>query len=174
MRWLPLLLVCSTLGAADLSSVGPVYFWPMQSALDQYIAERATAEGLFTVTVDPAAAKSVMTDRVDSKFFEGMQEVFVEEKPADATVDATAETEAKPEPTMKGPIGGSVETGLELKRAANRPQGTPKGTVFLVDVKSRQVLWSTYLGDFQRRPEKLHKEATQVVERIRKSMAAGQ
>lgn len=165
MRWLLLLIACSTLGAADLSSVGPVYFWPMSSALDQYIAERAAAEGLFAVTVDPAMAKSVMTDRVDSKFFDGMQEVFKDEE-ADAS-DAVAPEESQEEPT-----GGSVETGLVLKRPANRPQGAPKGTIFLVDVDSRQVVWSTYLGDFERRPEKLHKEAIQVVERMRKSMGA--
>ncbi len=81
MRWLLLFVACSTLGAADLASVGPVYFWPMSAALDQYIAERAAAEGLFKVTLDPADAKSVMTDHVDSRFFAGMQEIFKEDKP---------------------------------------------------------------------------------------------
>ena len=77
MRWLlALAAIAAPLAAADLSSIGPVYFWPMNGALDQYVAGQVTSEGLFPVTVDPARAKTVMTDHIDAKFFEGMSEVF--------------------------------------------------------------------------------------------------
>ena len=59
MRWLiALAAIAAPLAAADLSSIGPVYLWPMNGALDQYVAGQATSEGLFPVTVDPARAKT--------------------------------------------------------------------------------------------------------------------
>ena len=158
MRWLfALAAFVAPLAAADLASVGPVYFWPMNSALDQYVAERVTAEGLFPVTVDPNQAKTVMTDHIDAKFFEGMNEVFAPETPAaEEEIDEAA--------------SGSIESGLTAQRPANRPRGNPHGTVFLVDVQTRQVVWSTYIGQYDRSPKRLHREAKQIVGALRKGL----
>ncbi len=131
MRWLfALAAIAAPIAAADLSTVGPVYFWPMNGALDQYVAEQVTSEGLFPVTVDPAQAKTVMTDRIDAKFFEGMNDVFA--APETPAAEGAAEAES-----------GSIEDGLAAQRPPNRPRGNPEGTVFLVDVQTRQVVWST-------------------------------
>ncbi len=162
MRWLLILAALTApLLAADLSSVGPVYFWPMNGALDQYVAEQATSSGVFAVTVDPARAKTVMTDHIDAKFFEGMNEIFVDE----AEIAAAEENDDDEEAT------GSIESGLAPQRAANRPRSSPKGTVFLVNIRSRQVVWSTFLGEFDRSPKKLHKKAQQVISDLGKSMS---
>lgn len=159
MRWLlALAAIAAPLAAADLSSVGPVYFWPMNGALDQYVAEQVTSEGLFAVTIDPARAKTVMTDRIDSKFFEGMTEIFAPEKEAPKAEEDAEEA------------SGSIEDGLAANRPANRPRGNPQGTVFLVDVETRAVLWSVYIGEFDRRPKSLHREAKQVVGELRKGL----
>lgn len=158
MRWLvALAAIAAPLAAADLASVGPVYFWPMNGALDQYVAEQVTSEGLFAVTVDPTQAKTVMTDHIDAKFFEGMNEVFASETPpAEEDADEAA--------------SGSIESGLAARRPPNRPRGNPHGTVFLVDVQTRQVVWSAYIGEFDRRPKRLHREAKQVVGALRKDL----
>jgi hypothetical protein len=159
MRWLiALAALAAPLAAADLSSVGPVYFWPMNGALDQYVAEQVTSEGLFPVTVDPARAKTVMTDHIDAKFFDGMNEIF--------TTKAEPAAEAESTEAI-----GSIEDGLAPHRAANRPRGNPQGTVFLVDVQTRQVVWSAYIGDYDRRPKRLHSEAKQVVGELKKGLA---
>jgi hypothetical protein len=159
MRWLlALAAIAAPLAAADLSSVGPVYFWPMNGALDQYVAEQVTSEGLFSVTIDPARAKTVMTDHIDAKFFEGMSEVFAPAKEASA-----AEEDAES-------ASGSIEEGLAARRPANRPRGNPQGTVFLVDVQTHEVLWAAYIGDFDRRPKSLHREAKQIVGELRKGL----
>lgn len=131
----------------------------MNGALDQYVAEQVTSEGLFPVTVDPAQAKTVMTDHIDAKFFDGMNEVFAAPEPPAAEDAAAAES-------------GSIEAGLTLRRPANRPRGNPHGTVFLVDVRTRQVLWSAYIGEYDRRPKRLHREAKQVVDELRKGLAS--
>jgi hypothetical protein len=158
MRWLlALAAIAAPLAAADLASVGPVYFWPMNGALDQYVAEQATSAGLFPVTIDPARAKTVMTDHIDAKFFEGMNEVFAGPRAPAAEGDAKE-------------ASGSIEDGLATRRPANRPRGNPHGTVFLVDVQTRQVVWSAYIGEYDRRPKRLHREAKQVVDALRKGL----
>ena len=158
MRWLiALAAIAAPLAAADLDSVGPVYFWPMSNALDQYVAQRATSEGVFPVTVDPKQAKTVMTDHIDAKFFDGMNEIFAPETPA-----AEEESDAP---------DGSIESGLAPRRAANRPRGNPHGTVFLVDVQTREVVWSAFIGEYDRSPKSLHREAKEVVSALRKGLA---
>ncbi len=164
MRWLLILAaLAAPLMAADLSSLGPVYFWPMNGALDQYVAEQATSSGVFAVTVDPARAKTVMTDHIDAKFFEGMNEIFVDEAETAAAAAANEDDEEE--------ASGSIESGLAANRPANRPRSSPKGTVFLVDIQSHQVVWSTFLGEFDRSPKKLHKKAQQVISDLGKSMS---
>lgn len=145
----------ASLGAADLSGVGPVYFWPMSASLDQYLAERAVAEGVFPVTADPQRAKSIMTDRIDGKFLEALNAMFPPE--------GEAGKEKQPEPSES-----SIEEGdFRIGPPRNRPLGNPKGTLFLVDVSSRRALWSTFLGEYERTPEKLNEQARIVVERLK-------
>ncbi len=143
-----LFLACLPLAAADLSGLQPVYFWPMESALDQYLAERAQALGALSVTVDPLLAKSIMTDRIDADFLRAMEELF----PVAGREEDGEDNE-------------SVEEGL-TKKVFNRPQGRPHGTLFLVDVKSRRVTWSTFIGEFERSPKALHNEAKTIIERL--------
>lgn len=145
----------------------------MNGALDQYVAEQATSTGVFGVTVDPARAKTVMTDHIDAKFFEGMSEVFVDEEAVAAAAAAAAKAKEDGDDEDEDDddtATGSIETGLAANRPANRPRGSPKGTVFLVDIQTRQVIWSTFLGDFDRSPKKLHRKAAQVIGSLTKSM----
>ena len=137
------------MSAADPTSAQPVYFWSMQSALDQYLAEQAAMAGSLTVTVDPKMAKSIMTDRIDRTFLDAMDELFP--------------VEGREKPVEKDE---SIEGDFQMSRPKNRPKGTPRGTIFLVDVQTRQVLWSTFLGDFDARPKSLHREAQKVIERL--------
>ena len=66
---------------------------------------------------------------------------------------------------------GSIESGLAPRRAANRPRGNPHGTVFLVDVQTREVVWSAFIGEYDRSPKSLHREAKEVVSALRKGLA---
>lgn len=152
------LLACASAFAADLGSAQPIYFWPMQSALDQYLAEQATTVSALGVTVDPKMAKAIMTDRIDASFLEAMDELF----PVEGREEKT--TEEKTE---------AADIDFQMARPKNRPKGSPKGTVFLVDVKTRQVLWSTFLGDFYPNPKNLHREASKVIERLERELAPG-
>lgn len=150
MRFAVLFLLAGlALPAADLSSAQPVYFWAMRSSLDQYMAEQAAKAGSLTVTVDPKMAKAIMTDRIDRPFLDAMEELF--------PIDGEKKEEEKKD---------SLEGDFRLARPKNRPMGTPRGTIFLVDVQTRQVLWSTFLGDFDATPKSLHREAEKVIDRL--------
>lgn len=153
-----LFLCVSSAAAADLSSAQPVYFWPMEGALDQYIAQEASAVGVVSVTVDPKMAKAILTDRIDANFLAGMDELF----PLPGVEEESSEEEEE--------TSDSVETGLQKPRPANRALSRPHGTLFLVDAKTRRVLWSTFLGDYDRSPKKLNGEAKSVVQRMMAAM----
>jgi hypothetical protein len=157
-----LLLVAGPSAAADLSGSQPVYFWPMTSALDQYIAEQVSTEAVFSVTVDPKQARAVMTESIDGKFLEGMDELFPLEDPRPKAAKSDQDKENQ----------DSIEGAFSFSRPANSPRGRANGTIFLVDVKTRRVLWSTFLGEIDTQPKKLHTQARDIIERLKKTMGA--
>ena len=123
--------------------------------------EQITQEGVFQVVVDPRLADAVLTDRIDNKFLAGMNELFPLPKPEQADDSAKQEAE-EPDP----------DTLYRPQQPPNRSTARSKGTLFLVDVKSRQVLWSTYLKEFYPSPNQLHKQARNVVARLKKQIAS--
>ena len=158
-----LLVVFVAVGQAQtLSNSGPVYFWPMTSAFDQYLAQEASGGGVLNVTVDPKNASAVMTDRIDGKFLEGLDEVFP--LPEDPTTEAEDEEEASSD---------SIEGDFRLQRPANLPVGRPRGTLFLVDVKTRNVLWSTFLKEFDATPDRLQRKARSVIAKLQQQLGSG-
>lgn len=92
-----------------------VYLMPMAGGLDQYLAQWLTQEHIMKVITDPKMADIVMTDRLGEAFEQKMSEFHP--KDAKTSQDATH----------------------------NMFQSSHgRGTVFLVDAKTRQVLWSDY------------------------------
>jgi hypothetical protein len=65
-------------------------------------------------------------------------------------------------------VGESIEGGGIKMRQTRSTFGRSKGNLFLVDVKNRSVIWSTYLKEFDRAPDRLNERARDVVERLRK------
>ena len=162
-RFLLLLCFATVAQAQMLSNSGPVYFWPMTSAFDQYLAQEASSGGTLNVTVDPKNASAVMTDRIDGKFLEGMDEIFPQPEPEEEKVEEGEEE----------PSSDSIEGDFRLQRPANLPVGRPRGTLFLVDVKTRSVLWSTFLKEFDATPNRLQREARAVIEKLKQELGAG-
>jgi hypothetical protein len=109
-----------SLAAAALLAQAPamrsVYILPMAGGLDQYLAEHLTLTHTMEVVTDPKAAEVYLTDQLGEPF---------EHK--------VAELHQTPE-AAKGAVG--VHPSF---RSTNS-----KGTIFLVDAKSRKVIWSDY------------------------------
>ena len=122
-RLLPLFLLAAgvVLTASPMESQSAagrvVYVYPMSGGLDQHLANWLTREHAMQVTTDPKLADFVLTDKLG----ETLNTKLVGLHPTPEEEDAD---EQKP-----------------IYRA-----GAARGTVFLVDAKTRGVVWS----DFQK------------------------
>jgi hypothetical protein len=165
--WAVLILAASfRLSAADnsqLQNIGKVYLWPMTNAFDQYLAQQITAEGVFEIVVDPKLAGTVMTEKIDNTFLQALDELF---PPAD-------EVSKKEKADEKSKSSDGLQGDFQNRRAGNHPKAAPRGTLFLVDIASRKVIWSTYLKDFAPDQNELHKQAREVVAKLKDQVKPG-
>ena len=123
--------------------VDKVYILPMRGGLDQFIGMRLTEAKLLSVVVDPKTADAVLTDRIGPALEKQLGELY-----------APAEAKKKEDEEGFAPgvfMGGNV-----------------KGNVFLVDLKSRQVLWSAYEKPKNTTSDQLNRAAGQIVQRMQK------
>jgi hypothetical protein len=104
-------------GIATFGQPAPrtVYVLPMAGGLDQFVAEWLTRDHVMQVVADPKIADVVLTDHLGETFEQKMAEIHPKD---DKKSDSNATH------TFRSSRG--------------------RGTVFLVDAKSRQVLWSDY------------------------------
>jgi len=179
-RLVPILIFSGALAAAaDLSAVKNVYVMPMNRGLDQYVASRLTAQGVFSVVTDPKLADAVLTDRVGDTLQAQLEIIFPTAKPEDEEdaeptekVDAKAKAKAQKDQDNNSPISAFSSNSGSAGATATQPStfGRSKGNIFLVDTKSRQVLWSTYDPPKSTAASDLNRTASDIVSRIRKDL----
>src|ERR1700690_2306961 len=121
MKWSILFLAAALSWSAELGDVKTVYLLPRSGSLDQYLGIRLTTGTSLQVVTDPQKADAVLTDRIGAGFEQKLDDLYLV-KPA------------KSDP-------GSVTQ--DSGRPAMQPMSRGKGAIFLVDRKSRSVLWST-------------------------------
>jgi hypothetical protein len=187
-RLLPLFLSSGALVfGADLATVRTVYLMPMPRALDQYLASRLTSEHIFQVVADPKLADAIFTDRLGEGFMLKLEEISPTPKPPapEAKPQDQDQNGAKPaaktsrehvdKPASKNSTLVSA-LGNETANKADSPAmnstfGRGKGTVFLVDAKTRLVVWSIFdpskLGADN---HDLDRTANDIVSRLRKDL----
>lgn len=164
MKWtFAFLLSCAALAGADLSGVRAVYLLPMAGGLDQFLANQLARSGLFQVVTDPKRADAVLTERIGPAFEARMEELYP--PPPEPKKEAA---EAK-EGEEGAPPVGDVETASPVGQMAVFGRG--KGTLFLVDAKSRTVLWSTYEKPADASGEAAERAAAKIVEGLKKDIA---
>lgn len=118
MKRFGLLLVLAVSSFAQ-SAPKSVYVLGMSGGLDQYLAEWLTRNHVVQVVADPKAADAVLTDSLGESFEQKMSKLH--------------------------PAAGAKES--DDSRPAFH-SASPRGTIFLVDANTRQVLWS----DFEKAP----------------------
>jgi hypothetical protein len=189
MKRLLLLLSCSgaLLCGAELSGVHTVYVLSMSKGLDQYLANRLTNDHLFQVVTDPKLADTFFTDRIGESLQSKLEEIFappVPEKAAPAEKPASTEKAAStenPAPAAeKAPKADKdkepsshpliTETVNKLASPGSNSFGRSKGTVFLVDAKSRQVVWSVYDLPKGSSSKDLDRTASDIVSRLKRDL----
>lgn len=185
-RLLCLLLSSGALGCAgDLSTAKTVYVLSMPRGMDQYLANRLTNSHILQVVTDPKKADVFFTDRIGDAFQAQMDVIFPPPEPAEDQTEADAKTTA-------GKAAGKTEV---KKTAGKEEQGTAspvpmfgptvnklsnpalvssfarnKGTIFLVDAQSREVLWSVYDPPKSFDSKELDRTANDIVSRLKKDL----
>jgi hypothetical protein len=152
-------------GAADLPSVRNVYLLKMPKGLDQYLANHITSEHVFQVVTDPKLADTILTDQIGEKFEAKLGELYPPpdtEKPAKPEKDEKADANADP----NGILGDTVNKLSNVSSAFGRS----KGVVFLVDAKSKQVIWSSYDEPKDSTSKALDRIAFDIVARIKRDL----
>jgi hypothetical protein len=133
-------IVAAALGQ---STSRTVYLLPMAGGLDQYLAQWLTSDHVMKVVADPRIADVVLTDRLGEAFEQKMDEIHpAAEKKDDKKDDRKPEFRAS-----KG-----------------------RGTIFMVDTKSRAVVWS----DYEKVPpsnsnDSLNQEAQRIAKKLQTS-----
>lgn len=159
--------------AADLSGVRNVYVMPMSRGLDQYLASRITSQGIFQVVTDPKLADAVLSDRVGESLQTQLENIFPTPKTAEE-IEAEKAAAEKDEGAGKDTsvAAGLHEVAGKLESPAqNSSFARSKGNIFLVEAKSRLVLWSTYDPPRSPAPRDLDRTASDIVSRLKKDMA---
>ncbi|PWU12548.1 MAG: hypothetical protein C5B51_00480 [Terriglobia bacterium] len=162
-----LLLFCGILlSGAELPGVRTVYFLPMARGLDQYLANRITSDHVFKVVTDPKLADAIFSDRIGEAFEDRLSDILPNPEPV-----------AKPAPPEPGPIPAAAGPALPTETvnklsnpAKNSSFGRGKGTIFLVDPKSHEVLWSVYLVPKSSESKDLDRTASEIVSRLKHSL----
>ena len=124
MNVIALLALFAAATGAPYSGPTTVYILPMAGGLDQYVAQWLTKEHLMQVVTDPKIAEVVMTDRLGQSFELQMKQIHPE--PAKVQKDDN----------------GSTKTNDAAQHIFRSSRAF--GTIFVVDARSRKVLWSDY------------------------------
>lgn len=180
-RLLLLLSGCAALMCgAELSDVHRVYVLAMSHGMDQYLANRLTNDHVFQVVTDPKLADAIITDHLGEGFQAQLEEIFPTPTPAPAPTPAPTAT---PAPASEKPAK-DVEKKVELtgdlpptetvnklaNPGLNSSFGRGKGMVFLVDAKSRQVIWSAYELPKDSSARQLDATASGIVSRLKRDL----
>ena len=168
MRCTALLFIPLLAGAAEIggTTVRTVYIMPIGHGLDQYVANRLTREHLLEVVADPARADAIFTDGLGKPLEYALEKLHPTPKPAEEE-DTDSESNADT-PDTKSPRRAKITTNAE---PVTSTFGRGKGTLFLVDARSRAVLWSVYEKPKRYTPDQLDHIAKRVVDRLKQDLA---
>ena len=170
MKRLALLFSCSAalVCAADLPNVHTVYVLKMAKGLDQFLASRLTADHVFQIVTDPKLADAVLTDQIGEGLQVKLEEISPtpeEPKPAPPPKPKDEKAAEEEVPPMLGDTVNKLDNP-----AMNSSFGRAKGTVFLVDTKSRQVVWSMYQAPKGTSSRDMDRTAIDIVSRLKKDL----
>jgi len=125
-----------------------VYILPMAGGLDQYLATWLTREHVLQVVTDPKVADVILTDRIGEAFEQKLNELYPPEKKKKEADDKT--------PAESG--SGGAHSGFRTSGG--------RGTLFMVDTKSRQVVWSDHEKPVELTDARLNREAERIVKKL--------
>ena len=139
----------------NLSRVQSVYIMPMSGGYHQHLANRLIRLGLFQIVADPHRADAILTDRV-GEGLEARLDVY----------DAASQKRDAAEHKGDEPVKGESKVTLAERPVTTSLSGG-KGTLFLIDRKSRRLLWSTFEKPKNVTAKELDRSAGRVASRVK-------
>jgi hypothetical protein len=136
---------------AGLTDYKTVYVLPMSSGLDQFVAIKLTTGSVMQVVTDPRKAELILTDAIGAAFEAKLDDLYGQ-KP---------KNEDKDDKNGKDSVNGSSRIS---------PASRGRGAVFLVDRKTRDVVWSAYVKPKGTAPDELNQSAAEIVAKLTKDM----
>lgn len=193
MKWAASLLFCLNLAAAaELTGAHTVYLMPMGHSLDQFLANRLTRMHVLQVVTDPAKADTVLTDQVGAGLEDRLNDLYppppdpakvakekeakekeAKEKAAKEKDAAKDKTDATTDTTAPSALPSLLADTVNKadKQGSMGVSGRGRGTIFLVDVKSRAVLWSAYEKPKNYSANELDHTAERVVKLLKQDLS---
>jgi hypothetical protein len=169
----PLLFTCAALSQApatrpegvgpDIRAVHSVYLLRMTSGFDQYLAQRLSEQGVVEVVADPKIADAILTDQLGVAFESQMERLYPPPPPP----------KQEQQPKASEPDDSSAAPKLDIQSSGDQRMssfGRGKGNVFLVDRRTRVVLWSTYEQPKTILPKELNRCASRVARRLEEAL----
>lgn len=149
MKRLPFLIILAmclaVCAVAQTSALHSVYILPMAGGFDQYLAEQIARDHVMQVVTEPKTADTVLTDRLGEAFERQIAKIH--------------------------PLEGDHKDDAEIHPGFRSSSGG--GTIFLVDTKSRRVLWSDYQKmSRSSQAAVLNREAARVTKKLAAAFAA--
>jgi hypothetical protein len=145
------------LTAQKLEDVHSVYLLPMTHGLDQYLANRLTENHVFQVVTDPKLADAFLTDRIGAAFESKLADLIPTGEPVASDSD-------------EQPVSRGSGTGKLADPKMNSSFAQSKGTLFLVNPRSHQVVWSAYQPPKNLTSAQLDRTASDIVSRLRRDL----
>jgi len=171
-----LVLLAASVPAAvnqQLKQVNTVYILGMSGGMDQYLANRLTNMGVFQVVTDPQKADAIITDRLGEPFEAKLKELYpppAPPAPVKDAKDAKDDKDSKTAPADKKEKDDKDKTDTGgVTRVGSFNRG--RGNIFIVDRKSKNVVWSTYDRPKDTTPGELSKTAERVVKRLKDDLS---
>jgi hypothetical protein len=139
--------------AESVMQVHSVYLLPMAKGMDQYLASSLTRHNVVNVVADPKSADAVFTDNLGAAFQDRLFQLRPELKPA-----APAKHDDNPDHAKENPDETYVSPPSTFRSS--------KGTIFLVDVHTQHVIWSTFEPDGAFKPKDISKIADRIAKQL--------
>lgn len=146
----------------ETRNVKSVYILRMGSGLDQLLASELTKHGVFTVTTDPQKADALFTDSLGEGFEKKFEELYPPPAPPKEEKKDGEKDERSDEVTL---------TQAPMQKVGKNVWGGGKGTIFLVERRSRNLLWSMNRQTKGSSTPMVVEQARKIVEQLKKDLA---
>lgn len=136
----------------QLAKATNVYILPMPGGMDQYLALWLTQERVLQVVTDPSRADVILTSRIGQNFQDTLDELY-KPKPVEGDDKKSQNT---------------IDDGFS--RPNMQPLSRARGTVFLVDRSTGDILWSDFEEPTTGGAKDVDKSAKRLVEDLKSQL----